>query len=283
MIANERRQIRIPVPACWADHRFLGRSVLPAVDAMGLLAAQAIEFRPDILVAQIREAGFDKFLEVFPEKRELSAYCDLSELPGGSVQASLVTRMKTGSAGFMRTKTHVRVLFPQQPAIEKPPHPAKDPAARLEGVCVSVSPDRIYAELVPFGPYYHNICKPLMITHEGALAVIQAPAAGIAFPPLGSPLVLDAAFHAACVWGQRFAGVVAFPVGIDRRFVLMPVTAGERCFCRVIPVRICRDLLQFDLWIFNSSGQIREAALGVRMRDVSGGRLRPPRWITAGG
>jgi hypothetical protein len=191
--------------------------------------------------------------------------------------------MKTGSAGFMRTKTHVRVLFPQQPAAEKPPHPAKDPAAGLEGACESIPPDCIYAELVPFGPGYHNICKPLMLSHEGALAVIQAPEAGIAFPPLGSPFVLDAAFHAACVWGQRFAGVVAFPVGIDRRFVLMPVAAGERCVCRVIPVVVGRDLLRFDLWLFTSSGQIREVALGVRMRDVSGGRLRPPRWITAGG
>ncbi len=283
--AGQRLAVSLAVPAFWTDHRFLGRAVLPAVEAMQLLAVHAAACRPNMNVARIRAARFDKFLEIPPDRHELTVYCDLADEADGSVRASLVTRMKSGSAGFTRTKEHVRVVFPPGSEDAREPAPALDLAAALQGICFRVAPESIYAELVPFGPAYRNIVEPVLVTPEGALAIIQAPdrAAPQNSNPLGSPFVLDAAFHAACVWGQRFAGVVAFPVGIDRRLVRLPASAGERYTCRVIPVQVRQDLLIFDLWILDPSGRIREAALGVRMRDVSGGRLQPPQWVRDGG
>jgi phosphopantetheinyl transferase len=40
--------------------------------------------------------------------------------------------------------------------------------------------------------------------------------------------------------------------------------------------------LLFDIWIYDQDGVFYEAALGVLMEDVSGGRMRPPQWIMDG-
>jgi len=261
----------------------MGGAVLPAVEAMHLLAVHAGQFCSGMNGATIRQARFDKFLEIAPAMRELGAYCDMAEHSDGTVAASLLTRMKTGSAGFTRTKVHARVVFPPKTGAVESLHLPMDSAVTLKDACFHVEPERIYAELVPFGPAYRNICQPLKITDKGVLAVIQAPDDPMTGRnnPLGSPFVLDAAFQAACVWGQRFTGVVAFPVGMDQRRVLIPTIAGEDYACRVIPVRIQKALLVFDLWILDADGQTREVALGVQMRDVSGGRVKPPQWVMA--
>jgi hypothetical protein len=39
------------------------------------------------------------------------------------------------------------------------------------------------------------------------------------------------------------------------------------------------DLLVFDIWIYDGSGNLFEGAYGVHMRDVSAGRMKPPQWI----
>lgn len=96
---------------------------------------------------------------------------------------------------------------------------------------------------------------------------------------LGSPFVLDAAMHAACVWGQRFAGMVAFPVGFDRRMIYKTTKKGGAYCARINPVNAGREVLTFDLWIFDQDGLIHESVSGLRMRDITGGRMRPPLWI----
>jgi hypothetical protein len=43
-----------------------------------------------------------------------------------------------------------------------------------------------------------------------------------------------------------------------------------------------KELLRFDIWIVDLQGRSCEAIWGVRMRDVSGGKLTPPEWISHG-
>jgi 4'-phosphopantetheinyl transferase EntD len=40
-------------------------------------------------------------------------------------------------------------------------------------------------------------------------------------------------------------------------------------------------LLVFDVWIYDAEGLLFEAVLGVLMRDVSAGRMKPPQWVVA--
>lgn len=276
---TDQQSVTIEVPPFWQDHRFQGRAVLPAVEAMQLLAGWAAQIRPGLRLTEMANARFDKFLALAPETSRLEAYCRLSGLADGRVRAALVTRTQAKSAAFTRVKEHVAVDF--LPPGSPTPAPALDMAAALEGICYSVEPTRIYQDLVPFGPAFRSIHEPLQLSADGALARLRTPdaAPGDACGPLGSPFPLDGAFHAACVWSQRYASIVAFPVGIARRRVYQSTQPGQSYVGRVVPVRRTPEELIFDIWILDQEGRIGEAALGVRMRDVSGGRLAPPAWI----
>jgi hypothetical protein len=272
--------VSIAISSCWHDHRFQGRAVLPAVAAMQLLADWGRRLRPGLEVRCIRRARFEKFLELPESGAQIEVFCDLADLPAGGVRAELLTRSRSGKAGITRYKTHARADFTG--AAGPPPPADPDPGAALAWAGFTVDPQRIYSELVPFGPAFRNIVQPLVLDPRGALAVIQAPARHPA-GSLGASFVLDAAFHAACVWSQRFAGVVAFPVGVEERHVLEPTRPGGIYVSRLHPVDRTHGTLVFDLWIQDTGGRWFEQVRGVRMRDVSGGRLKPPAWIRGNG
>jgi hypothetical protein len=73
--------------------------------------------------------------------------------------------------------------------------------------------------------------------------------------------------------------MVAFPVGVEKRMIFKPTQPGNRYISRAIPVRTDSDLLVFDIFIWDEDSTLFETAVGVHMRDVSGGRIKPPRWI----
>ena len=147
---------------------------------------------------------------------------------------------------------------------------------------MEIPPDKIYSDLVPFGKAYRNIHDQLIISENGATARTHARSVNkpaLNFADTGSPFPLDAAFHAACVWGQRYAQTVAFPVRIEKRVIFKPTQPGTTYLSRIIPVRKRPELLTFDIWIYGHDGNLYEGARGVQMRDISAGRLKPPRWI----
>jgi len=271
--------VTIDVPPHWADHHFQGRAVLPAVEAMQLLAHWVKRFRTSLDVRCINEAAFDRFLELPPTGGSIEAWCEMENLADGGLRAALLTKTPSKSARMTRTKVHAKLAF--YPPVELPPLADLDLTSALDGVCFSVDTGLIYKELVPFGPGFQTICQPLRLTAEGALAVIRAPQVADRQTDLhlGSPFVLDGAFHAACVWSQRFAGVVAFPVGIGQRLIAAPTRPGDTYVSRIFPVQTESALLIFDIWIMDAEGRLIEKLDGVRMRDVSGGKVRPPEWV----
>lgn len=277
-----RLAVTIPVEPAWSDHRFQGRAVLPAVEALQLLARQVRERAPGRPVRHLRNVAFDKFLELPPAGESVAAWCELLPQDDGSLRATLLTRARAASSPMIRTRVHARAEFH---ADDGPPLPAAlDLAAALAGPCFTVEPAALYRDLVPFGPAFRTIARPLYVTPEGALAIIDAPARGpgAADEPLGSPFVLDAALHAACAWSQRHAGIVAFPVGFDRRVVVRPTEPGGTYVSRVFPRGSVAGVLTFDVWVLDTNGRFFEVLSGVTMRDVSGGTLRPPEWVLAG-
>lgn len=280
---SERAAVTIKVPPHWADHHIQGRAVLPAVEAMQLLAYWVRCSRPGFEVGCVGGAAFEKFLELPPPGGLIEAWCEIQNVADGRLRAALLTTTQSKCAGMTRTKVHAQLDF--CPPADIPPLVALDLASALEGCCFSVDPRRIYEELVPFGPGFQTICQPLRLTAEGALALVRAPAGtdGQTDLPLGSPFVLDAAFHAACVWSQRFVGVTAFPVGIDQRLLVSPTRPGDTYVCRIFPVQTDSALLTFDIWILDTDGRLCEQLRGVHMRDASGGKLRPPAWIRSQG
>ncbi len=271
--------LEIRVAPYLRDHRFQGRTVLPAVEAMGRLAASVGRIRPGARTDRIREARFDKFLFIEAHAEVIEAAVEMALLPDGATTARLVTRTRSPKTGITRAKVHAALRFAgpaSRDGFDPPPLDPFEPA----GHPFRISAGRLYRELVPFGPAFRNIRGDVRIDPARAVADVHAACHDPAPGPLGSPFPLDAAFHAACVWGQRFAGVVAFPVGIDRRTIHRPTRSGETYRAVVRPVETGLSTLVFDIGLFDAAdGRSCEQVRGLRMRDVTGGRMRPPAWV----
>ena len=262
------------------DHRVEGNAVFPAVEAMQVLAQSVKEFAPETDITAITDTTFDKFLFIPPDTKKIDALCSITSFENGDITAVLQTKTLTKKAAFTRIKEHATAHYPRiKPEVSAYFHTS---LSFGKNGCWEISPDQIYRELVPFGSAYHNIAENLTIHKSGAIAKLRAPIIRDAIEKtgqLGSPFVLDAAFHAACVWGQRYSGVVAFPVGVDKRIIVKPTLPGDTYISAVIPVRTDLDILEFDICICDEQDSLYEIAFGVRMRDVSAGRMKPPSWI----
>jgi hypothetical protein len=261
------------------DHHIEGKVVLPAVEVLIVLAGVAkINFR-QVNISYLRKARFFRFLSISPDARRLEMFVDIETTDDGVI-ASLLTSVKSKTGTISRTVEHARVEFA---AADSAPSPMLLPIAvkKLGGNCINVPSTTIYRELVPFGTAYQNIVGDLSVSPEGALAYVSGGGNEADEDLLGSPFPLDAAMHAACVWGQRFSGIVPFPTGFEKRVIYHKTKKGGAYLGRVVPVKVNHESLIFDVWIYDSDGVIYESVSGVQMRDVSQGRMRPPEWIKA--
>ena len=275
-----RLPVKIHVFPYLLDHRFEGNPVFPAVEAMQILAQAVKDFAPQADITAITDATFDRFLYIPPATVKIDALCSMTSLENGDITAVLQTKIRSKKTSMTRIKEHATVRFPRvRPEVAA--HP-RDPGSAGENDFLAITPDQIYRELVPFGPAYQNISQNLTLHKKGAIAKLRAPRFMDVIEKtgqLGSPFVLDAAFHTACVWGQRYSGVVAFPVGVEKRIIVKPTQPGDTYISTAIPVRTDSDMLIFDICICDEDNTLYESALGVHMCDVSAGRMKPPSWI----
>ena len=263
------------------DHRFLGKAVLPAVESMRLMAACVSSFRPELDIRRFTNAKFIKFLYIQPQDKKIKAFTEIEKITDGRIVARLITKYRSAKNGFTRIKEHAVIHFNDN--FRQPSEiidafewitPDKD--------FIDVSAEKIYSELVPFGPFYQNLSGNLRLFKKGALATILAPDYPPLPGPLGSSFTLDAAFHAACVWGQRFSDIVGFPVGFDKRIILQPTQPGQTYQSQIAPIQVAPDMIRFNIWIYKGENELFEFIQGVEMRDVSAGKLMPPAWLREG-
>ena len=269
-----RLPLSINIPSYLMDHQFQGKAVLPAVEAMEILAASTLSRLPKTAVHCILDARFDRFLTIKEAGRPMDAYNDLEVLDDGTTVSRLITRTKSKKAMITRTLEHATLCFRE---VKKKLDP---PSWEISEVPVyHVPAETIYKELVPFGPGYHNLIDGVAISGKDARSKVYAPPFEGLPVPLGSPFPLDAAFHAACVWGQRFVGCVGFPVGFRMRRVFSPTRSGNTYKAFIFPKEVHTNRFWVDIWIAGMDGTLKEAALDVEMKDVSRGRMKPPSWI----
>ena len=259
------------------DHHFAGKTIFPAVEILQRLGATVLERQPEAGVEVMQNAAFDRFLEIGTDDGEIEVFHDLKAGKNGRMSARLITVAPSGKSGITREKIHAIVDFAGS-ANSVPGFPC-DMAASLEGIVFGISAQRLYDELVPFGNAFRSLQGEVILTENGGIAPVLAATYPAPTNPLGSTFPFDGMMHIACSWSQRFFGVVAFPVGFNERTVLAPTVPGETYFCRVIPVSAERDVLSFDMAIYDRTGNLREFIRGVKMRDVSGGRIKPPLWV----
>ena len=275
-----RLPLNIRIEPYMRDHRFQGLTVFPAVEALNILARSVQEYRPESPIQYMVQTSFPRFLHIGPEDNRVEAFHELETRKNGDIVSRLLTMSVSRNGLIGRAKEHVMIRFKRE--IPDIPILPFHTAARLEGEGFNITADRLYRDLVPVGPSYHNVKDDtLFLTEAGAVAQLSSGSIRQASGILGSPFPMDAALHCACAWGQRFSGVVAFPVGFEERFIFQPTITGETYFGRIIPVRANAQPLIFDLWIYDFDGAPREAILGVAMKDVTAGRMKPPDWVRA--
>jgi len=278
--------LEIPVFPHMRDHAFDGRVMFSAAELLSLMAAQVTAQFPDRLNLEQAEALFPRFLLLPPEEeRGLPVQLELENHADGGVTARLLHKFQSRSGAISRLREHVRVRFQQENSADLIP-PAFDKEMELPGEVFEIPAERIYEELIPFAPAYRNIRGHLRLNAQGAVARLSMGKESFPDPYFGrfpgAPLISDAAFQTACVWGQRYSGRVVFPVGFHRRCFRKAIQAERSYLCRVLPVEVTGELLVFDLWIYDREGTLCEAILGLRMTDVTGGRIQPPLWVRDG-
>jgi hypothetical protein len=315
----------IPVPAYLGDHHVSGRVVLPAVEALQILA-QTLPADAGVDPRRQERGMFSHLLTIEAGIREIPAVHEITRYADGSCRSRLLTAVSGRQATWTRKIEHVSVFFQPvgiiTPATKhvKAVIPAEagihkqsglriksgmtfdifgcrsnnsrerenetaacfDKAAAPEESCFTFSAQRLYDELVPFGPAYWNVVGDVRLSPGGASAAVSGGKYPEATGPLGSPFPFDAAFHVACAWGQRYRGIVAFPVGFDRREIIVPTRAGETYCCRVLPLPDEGTALRFDLLLTDGDGKPAEVIRGVEMRDITRGRIKPPTWVGEG-
>jgi hypothetical protein len=260
------------------DHHLEGKVMLPAVEALIALAKAVKLHFPQTRIHSLFKASFPRFLWIAPETERLAVWVDVEDAGEDRVAAALLTSVESKTGGIRRALEHARVEFGADDSVPRPATPFRV-GEKLGGRCIDVPAAAIYRDLVPFGRAYQNILGEVAVSSEGALAHLSGGNYEADENLLGSPFPLDAAMHAACVWGQRFRGMVAFPTGFEKRFIYQKTKKGGRYLSRVVPVNCDQKSLVFDAWIYSEDGVIHEAISGIRMRDVTQGRLHPPQWI----
>lgn len=280
MNRKHRYSSTIEVPLYLRDHHFEGKVILPAVEALIVLANVVKLHFQQKNINCLFKATFPRFLFIAPETQRLAVWVDVENGGNDHMTGVLLTLIKSRTSAIRRALEHARVEFAMDDSASRPAAPFRV-VEKLEGQCIRVPAANIYHELVPFGTAYQNIIGDLAISPEGTLAYLSGGNYEADDNVLGSPFPLDAAMHAACVWGQRFTGIVPFPTGFEKRVIYQKTKNGGRYLGRVVPVHVDRGLLRFDAWIYDLKGVIYEAISGITMRDVTQGRLHPPQWIKA--
>ena len=280
MKKKERYPLEIKAYPYLQDHYFEGQAILPAVEALIIMAGVAVANFPQVNVCLQRQARFPRFLSIDPQEQIKKVFTDITDVDDGSLSVTISTMAKAKAGIISRRLEHAYVEFALSPLQDHPISPSPN-WNQIGGKHFSVPAAAIYRELVPFGKAYQNIVSDLAMSPQGAIAHLYGGEGDADDDLIGSPFPLDAALHAACTWGQRYAGIVAFPVGFAERIIYHKTKKEKKYIGRIIPVNINREPLIFDAFIYDLDGIIYESVSGIQMRDVSQGRLRPPDWIKA--
>jgi hypothetical protein len=229
--------VTLPEMPHLADHAISGRAIVPAVEILNFL----LHFLGEKAVAlaeplTMRDAVFPRFLsaEDIPRCR-FDVTLEDAPATAGAVRIALISRIALPN-GIERQRTHAAITFGGPPVtMSAPPVEA--------GVDCQVTAERVYRELIPFGPHFCNLTGSVRLGREGAWAAVRSPSPGHPSPSkAGCPYLFDSAMHLACVWGQRYAGLVAYPTGFSSRTVFSPTMQGRRhCVVKVRRAEPSRD------------------------------------------
>jgi hypothetical protein len=264
--------VTLPELPEFADHAIQGKATVPAVMLLEVLVRQVAEStnqNPATSPLVMRDATFPRFLPA-DEIERCTFEISLEDVPGEatSKRATLTSRIALAN-GINRTRTHAAVTFGGSATALPVPQVTSD---------FDLAADRAYTELIPFGPRYRNLRGNISLGRDGGRAWVRSPEPAFPDPSrAGCPYLFDSAMHLACLWGQRYAGVVAYPTGFSARVIMSPLAHGQRR-CVVAPTSVGQERLTFDLWLTDEDHRVCDAVVGLVMAPLARG-AQPPAWI----
>jgi hypothetical protein len=278
-LVPRQMEVAYPLDNYLKDHHIDGQPVLPAAEALRFMTTQVRDHYPQIDANRMTDIEFARLLPFKPEKQHINVVIDFKPEPTGALKADLTTLFVSKKAGIKRPITHVKATFgvthitPNHTPAPVPVHSKAEP--------FFVSPQQLYRELVPLGPAFQNVAGDIAIRPETARALLKAPPSNA--PQENEPaatFVLDAAFHVACAWGQRYREIVAYPVALAERNIYKPVSSGAFYQAIVTPRSHHPTVLNFDIEIRDLQNELCETITGLEMRVLpQTANLRPPKWL----
>ena len=133
IIETVRLPVTIQVHPFLRDHRFEGKVVLPAVEAMQLLADTVKGFRPEADITVLTDVRFDKFLYIESGITQVGAFSDIAVHENGDIVATLSTKSRSQNYGITRIKNHASLCFSLQPPAQS--EPPLEATSTLKGRC----------------------------------------------------------------------------------------------------------------------------------------------------
>jgi hypothetical protein len=263
--------VTLPEMAFLKDHAIAGKAIVPAVELIDILLhvldRQGVKIAVPLVM---RDVTFPRFLAADDLPRCVFEVT-LAEASGG-VRTAFASKIAL-PGGISRTRVHAQATFGGVADFADPPAEAR-PA-------FEVPADRLYRELVRFGPHFCNLVGSVRLASNGAWASVGSPSPPHPNPSkAGCPYLLDSAMHLACAWGQRYAGIVAYPTGFSSRTVVSPIAAGRRR-CVAVARTVEARRLVFDLWLTDAQDRVCDAVTGLVMAPLASG-APPPAWIVEG-
>lgn len=260
------------------DHHLEGRALYPAAEALNLLARTAKNEFPQANVTGLSDVCFPRFLSISPKLNFMEVAVDIGLSNEGNITAALLSSLKSKTGNISRTVLHARAKFG---VVSKSELSAKTFRGfqKPEGEYIKIPATSIYRELVLFGGAYQNIIGDLSVSRSAAIGYIYGGESETDDDLLGSSFPFDAVLQIACIWAQRFADAVPFPVGFEKRNIYKKTKKRIKYWGLVEPVAIHSQPFVFNAWILDMEGIVCEAIKGIQMSDVSRGKMKPPEWI----
>jgi hypothetical protein len=109
-----RVPVDIPIHPYLFDHRFEGKAVFPAVESMQVLAKSIKGLAPDMDVACMTHAQFEKFLYIQPGTGRVAAFSDMVIHDNGDITARLLTKQEHGNLDHENEGTPLFILLEQR-------------------------------------------------------------------------------------------------------------------------------------------------------------------------
>jgi hypothetical protein len=255
-----------------SDHAISGKAIVPAVELLDLLLhvvdQQGWPLRAPLTMGDV---SFPRFLPA-DELSRCTFEVALADGARGGICATFASRIAL-PGGMRRQRVHAQATF----GAEAAPVSAPPAASAVE---YQIPAERVYRELVRFGPHFCNLRGTLGLAPNAAWATVESPTPPHPRPSrAGCPYLLDSAMHLACVWGQRYAGLVAYPTAFASRTVLAPIPHGKR-HCTAVARTIEPRRLTFDLWLADEHNRLCDAIAGLVMVPLAADPP-PPAWIVA--